>query len=139
VPIEKLLKLPALVVGSEASAPLLWPVVKSIGLALIGMFPSNGSMPITEECLGFEMRDGVVCEIGKPPPFTDPVAPLHPEMSLREQAIEQEAERAIAAERHANAGREREKRREELNAEAAARSAAYEKEQRRLAAGGAAR
>jgi hypothetical protein len=36
VPIEKQLKLPALVVGSDAAVPLLWPVRQNFGLEMVG-------------------------------------------------------------------------------------------------------
>jgi hypothetical protein len=82
VPIEKLLKLPQLVVGNSAQAPLLWPPVQHLNLGLLSLFPQNGNvMRDPGTCLGFEMRevDGamVVCETGKPPPSMVPDQPLH--------------------------------------------------------------
>jgi hypothetical protein len=119
-PIERLLKLPALVVGSQASPPLLWPVTESIGLAIVaGLFMPNGSVhrdPSTP-CLGFEMRDGVVCEIGKPTPSIVPDEPLHEPLSLREQALAEQAERAVELAKHAADSIAREKERERMSDE----------------------
>jgi hypothetical protein len=44
VPIEKLLKLPALAVGSQTSLPLLWPLPQPpISLGVISLFAPNGT------------------------------------------------------------------------------------------------
>jgi hypothetical protein len=120
-PLEKQLRLPALVVGSQSAVPLLWPLPQHIGLELVGsLFPRNGTpVPLNEQCLGFEVRviDGVdvVCEIGRPPIYTGEVAPLHPEMSLREQKLAEEAVRTVESAKHAAEGRAREREREHMS------------------------
>jgi hypothetical protein len=81
--------------------------------------PRNGSVerdPATP-CLGFEMRDGVVCEIGKPTPSTVPDEPLHEPLSLREQALIEQEQRAVDLAKHAADSIAREKERERRNDE----------------------
>jgi hypothetical protein len=116
-PIERLLKLPALAIGTEFSPPLLWPVVQPISLGVISMFAPNGSVQRdpSQPCLGFEMRDGIVCEIGKDAPPTVPPEPLHAPMTLREQALAEQEERAVELAKHAADSIAREKERERMN------------------------
>lgn len=120
-PIEKQLKLPALVIGSDAVAPLLWPVRKNLGLEMVsGLFPSNGSIHDDTPVLRFEFIDGVVRKVGMDGQLIDekpmvPLEPLHPEISLRDQRLAEQRETAIELERHAADGIAREKERERLN------------------------
>jgi hypothetical protein len=143
VPIEKALKLPALVVGSQSAVPLLWPIQQSIGLQLVsGLFPSNGTIHDDTPVLRFEMIEGVVRRIGLDGQLIEErpmvaLEPLYPEKSLREQRLEEQRETAIELERHAADAIAREKGREKLNAETAERAAAFEAEQRRLRSGAA--
>jgi len=86
------------------------------------------------------MVDGVVRKVGldgeliEEPPMV-PLQPLHPVMSLREQALAEEAERAIGLDQYAEEGRARERGRQRLNAEALERAEAFEREQLRLRSG----
>ena len=122
-PIGKQLKLPAFVEGS-GTAPLLWPPLVQFGVGLVaGLFPNNGS-PVgpARGILRFELVDGVIKKIGMDGQvigevLTDQpvVEPLHPEMTMREQALAEEAERTAVAVKHANDARAREVERERLN------------------------
>jgi hypothetical protein len=139
-PLEKHLRLPALVVDSTAAAPLLWPLPVQFSVGLVqGLFPANGSVrgPTPGSVLRFDLTDdGRIIGIGHNGEVLSEVAvnapsppPLHPEMSLREQALAEEGERAAVAAQHAEAGRAREAERQRLsdkshNEEMARRAAA---------------
>jgi hypothetical protein len=125
-PIDKQLKLPALVVGSQSTAPLLWPPIQQISVGLVqGLFPRNGSVESPVHGVQrFELIDGVIRAIGANGEVLEsiavdqPVVPaLHPEMTLREQALAEEPVRTAEAARHAEEGRARERERQRRNDE----------------------
>jgi hypothetical protein len=119
-PVGKVLRLPQF----SGLEPLLWPLPQQFGVALMGMFPANGS-PVESVARGvsrFELIDGVIRAIGANGEVLESIAvdqpvppPLHPEMTLREQALAEEAERAAVAAKHAEDGRARERERQRLN------------------------
>lgn len=115
-------------IGSQSTAPLLWPPIQQFGVSLVaGLFPQNGT-PVESPAHGiarFELTDdGRIIGIGTGGQVLsevvvnqEPPAPLHPEMTMREQAIAEEGERAAVAAKHAEAGRERERERQRRNDE----------------------
>jgi hypothetical protein len=125
LPISKQLKLPAFVEG-DGAAPLLWPPVVQLGAQLVsGLFPRNGTPLDTPAggILRFELTDdGRIKKIGMDGQVISEmlvdqpvVEPLHPEMSMREQSLAEEAARTAEAARYAEAGRAREAERQRLN------------------------
>jgi len=86
------------------------------------------------------MVDGVVRKVGLDgelieEPALVPLQPLHEIRSMRDQALQEQEERAIGLAKHAEDSMARERGRQQKNAEARERAAEFEKEQRRLAAG----
>jgi hypothetical protein len=140
IAIEKVLKLPALAIDTQSALPLLWPLPQPpISLGVISLFAPNGSVQRdpSRAVLRFEMVDGVVRKIGmdgqiiEEPPMLQ-LQPLHEPMSMREQALAEEAERTAVAAKHADDVRVREAGRQRLNderdaAEFARRQAAISK------------
>jgi hypothetical protein len=141
VPIERTLKLPALAIDTQAALPLLWPLPQPpISLGMISLFAPNGTpqRDPSRAVLRFEMgEDGVVRKIGldgqpiEEKPMVQ-LQPLHEPMSMREQALQEQAERAVEIAKYAEDGRAREAGRQRLNderdnAEFARRQAAISK------------
>jgi hypothetical protein len=122
-PIEKSLKLPQLVIGSSAPAELLWPPVVQFGVQMMGLFPGNGNIAGPVQGIArFELVDGVIRAIGANGEVLESIAvdqpavePLHAEMTMREQALQEQAERAVELARHADDSRARERERQRLN------------------------
>jgi hypothetical protein len=119
-PVAKTLRLPQF----SGLEPLLWPIPQQFGVGLVaGLFPRNGSVESpTRGVQRFELIDGVIRAIGANGAILESVLveqpvvePLHPEMSLREQALAEEAERAAVAARHADDARAREVERQRSN------------------------
>jgi hypothetical protein len=105
--------------------PLLWPLQQQFGVGLVaGLFPANGT-PFDGAAGGiarFALVDGVSRKIGHDGQvigevLTDQpvVPPLHEPMTMREQALAEEAERAAVAARHADDTRARELERQRMN------------------------
>jgi hypothetical protein len=119
-PIGKVLRLPQF----SGLEPLLWPLQQQFGVGLVaGLFPRNGSVDgPAGGVVRFEMVDGVIRKIGMDGKVIGEVLadqpvvePLHPEMTLREQALAEQDARAVELAKHADDSRAREAERQRLN------------------------